>query len=310
MLSIIIPAYNEEENIKPIYNQLKIVLKNLRKKYEIIFIDDGSNDKTFENLKNLALRNKTIKIIRFKRNFGQSAALAAGFNYAKGEIIITMDADLQNHPSDIPRLIKKLNNADIVCGWRKNRKDPFISKRLPSFISNWLARKFTKVEIHDFGCTLRVYKRDVIKDLDIYGELHRYIPALAKAAGYSVTEVQVEHSARKHGKTKYKFNRFFKGMSDLLTLAFLERFGTRPAHLFNSIGLFSFGIGSLILLFLVINTLIYWGTSIVRPSLYLSVILILGGIQFITLGLMSEMITRLHYELEDKKFYKIKEIIN
>jgi len=310
MLSVVIPTYNEEKNVKLLYNQLKQVLDAFKQKYEIIFVDDGSTDKTFLILKKLAKKDKKLKIIRFKRNFGQSAALAAGFDHATGEVIVTMDADLQNYPSDIPKLLKKLNKTDIVCGWRKHRKDAFISKRLPSFISNWLARKLTKVNIHDFGCTLRVYRREVIEDLDVYGELHRYIPALAKAAGYSVVEVQVKHSARKYGKTKYKLSRLFKGMSDLLTLTFLERFSTRPAHLFNSIGLLSFGIGSLILLVLVVNTLIYWRTTIVRPALYLSIILILGGIQFVTLGLMSEMITRLRYDMEGKKFYKIKETIN
>jgi glycosyltransferase involved in cell wall biosynthesis len=310
MLSVIIPTYNEEENVKLLYKQLKNVLDTLKNTYEIIFIDDGSIDKTFSILKELAKRDKKLKIIRLKRNYGQSAALAAGFNHAKGEVIITMDADLQNHPSDIPKLIKKLNKADIVCGWRKRRKDALISKRIPSLISNWIARRLTKVNIHDFGCTLRAYKKNVIEDLDIYGELHRYIPALAKMTGHSVVEVEVKHSARKHGKTKYKISRLFKGMSDLLTLTFLERFGTRPAHAFNSLGLMSFGVGGLILLILIVDSLINWGTSIVRPALYLSIILILGGIQFITLGLMSEMITRLRYDLEDKKFYKIKEIIN
>jgi len=310
MLSVVIPTYNEEKNVKPLYSQLKKTLDGLKQKYEIIFVDDGSTDRTFSILKQLAKKDKKLKIIRFKRNFGQSAALAAGFNYAKGNVVITMDADLQNHPSDIPKLLKKIDKADIVCGWRKKREDALFSKRIPSFISNWLARKLTKVKIHDFGCTLRAYKREVIKDLDLYGELHRYIPALAKAAGYSVAEVKVKHSARKYGKTKYKFSRLFKGTSDLLTLIFLERFGTRPAHIFNSIGLLSFGLGSLILLALAVNTLVYWGTSIVRPTLYLSIILILGGLELVTLGLVSEMITKLRYDLEGKKFYKIKEIIN
>ena len=310
MLSVVIPAYNEERNVKPLYKALKKTLDVLHQKYEIIFIDDGSTDNTFLILKQIAKKDKRVRVIRFKRNFGQSAGLAAGFDYARGNIVVTMDADFQNHPSDIPKLLRGLDKADIVCGWRKERKDALVSKRIPSWISNFLARRLTKVKIHDFGCTLRAYKKEVIKDLEIYGELHRYIPALAKAAGYSVTEMVVKHSARKHGRTKYRMNRLFKGVSDLLTLTFLERFGTRPAHLFNSFGLLSFFVGSAILLTLVINTLIHWGTSIVRPLLYLSIVLIFGGIQFITLGLISEMITKLRYELAGKKFYKIREIIN
>jgi len=309
MLSIVVPAYNEEKNIIPLYEQLKDILHGFGP-YEIIFVDDGSYDNTFKILKNIASKDRKVKVIRFKRNFGQSAALNAGFRNSKGEIIITMDADLQNHPSDIPKLLDKIHRFDIVCGWRKNRQDPLFSKKMPSLISNWLARKLTGVDIHDFGCTLRAYKKDVVDDLDVYGELHRYIPAIAKINKYSVTEVSVKHSARRYGKTKYGMKRLFKGMSDLLTVAFLERFGKRPGHFFNSLGLTSFGIGSLILFILVLHTLINWGISIDRPLLYISIILIIGGIQFTTLGLMSEMITRLRYEMEGRKFYKIKETIN
>jgi glycosyltransferase involved in cell wall biosynthesis len=310
MLSIVIPTYNEEKNVKLVYIQLKSVLKDLRKKYEIIFVDDGSTDETFDILKKLAKTDRNLKIIRFKRNFGQSAAISAGFQKCRGDVIISMDADLQNNPSDIPNLLKKLDNYDIVCGWRKKRNDPLVSKRLPSLLSNWLASKLTDVRIHDFGCTLRAYKKQVIQDLCIYGEMHRYIPAIAYQYGYSIGEIEVKHNPRKFGITKYKTNRLFKGLSDLLTIAFIERYGMKPAHLFSSLGIISFVLGSLVLLTLIFISLIYWGTSIIRPALYVSLILILGGIQFVTFGLLSEMITRVRYEMGGKKFYKIDRTVN
>ena len=312
MLSIVVPAYNEQENVKPLYTQLKKVSNHLRARHEIIFIDDGSTDRTFKNLKEIASRDRSLKIISFKRNFGQSAAISAGFRHAKGDVIITLDADLQNNPADIPKLLNKLKKGnDLVCGWRKKRHDHLFRKRIPSHISNWLASKITGVKIHDFGCTLRAYKRQVIKDLEVYGEMHRYIPALAKIEGYSVAEVEVSHQRRKKGKTKYGRWRIFKGMSDLITLTFVKKFGARPGHIFSSLGLSIFGLGFLLLGFLI-------GYDIYDPSfnlpnrtlLFISIMMVLSGVQFITIGILSEMITRVRYEVEHKKFYKIKKIIN
>ncbi|MDI6825957.1 MAG: glycosyltransferase family 2 protein [Candidatus Aenigmarchaeota archaeon] len=309
MLSVVIPAYNEEENIKLLYGKLKQVLDKLKQKYEIIFVDDGSEDKTFSVLSKLAKLDRKLRIIRFKRNFGQSAAISAGFQHAKGNIIITLDADLQNDPSDIPKLLENLSKGyDIVCGWRKKRKDPFFTKKLPSTFSNWVASKLTGLKIHDFGCTLRAYKKEVVKDMDVYGEMHRYIPALARLDGYSVTEVEVKHHSRKRGKTKYNIFRIFKGLSDLVTLVFIEKFGTRPGHIFISAGVLSGFVGFLILSGLIIHQKIYNVPTIVRPLLYISIIMMFGGVQFVTFGILSEMITKLRYEIKGK-FYKIKEII-
>lgn len=312
MLSIVIPTYNEQENVRLLYTKLKNVLNRLKIRHEIIFIDDGSTDKTFKNLKEIASKDKSLKIIKFKRNFGQSAAISAGFRHAKGDVIITLDADLQNNPADIPKLLNKLNKGyDVVCGWRKKRDDPFFKKRVPSAISNWLASKITGLKIHDFGCTLRAYKKRVIKDLEVYGEMHRYIPALAKIEGYSVAEVEVSHQRRKKGRTKYNILRIFKGMSDLITLTFVEKFGTRPGHIFSSLGIFISFFGFVLLSYLIILDRLDPSFNLPnRTLLFVSILMMLSGIQFITIGVLSEMITRVRYEIEDKKFYKIKEIIN
>lgn len=311
-LSILVPAYNEQENVKPLYTKIKNVLNSLKIKHEIIFIDDGSTDRTFNNLKEIASEDRSLKIIRFKRNFGQSAAISAGFRHTKGDVIITLDADLQNNPDDIPKLLKKLNQGhDVVCGWRKKRDDPLFRKRIPSHISNWIASKITGLKIHDFGCTLRAYRKQVVGDLKIYGEMHRYIPALAKIEGYSVAEVEVSHQRRKKGRTKYGISRIFKGMSDLITLVFVEKFGTRPGHIFGSFGMLVSFFGFILLACLAILDRLDPSFNLPnRTLLFVSILMMLSGIQFITLGILSEMITRVRYEIEDKKFYKIKEIIN
>lgn len=312
MLSIVVPAYNEQENVRPLYTKLKDVLGQLGTEYEIIFIDDGSTDGTFGDLKEIASKDKSFKVIRFKRNFGQSAAISAGFRHAKGDVIITLDADLQNNPEDIPKLIDKLNEGcDVVCGWRKKRDDPLFRKRIPSHISNWLASRITGISIHDFGCSLRVYKKQVIKDLEVYGEMHRYIPALARIEGYSVAEVEVSHQRRKKGKTKYNISRIFKGMSDLITLTFIEKFGSRPGHIFSSLGMLVFGLGIMLLAYLVAYDILNPLFNLPNRTLFfVSILMMLSGIQFVTIGILSEMIARVRYEIEDKKFYKIKEIIN
>lgn len=310
MLSVIIPAYNEEENVKTIYLQLIKVLNKLKYIYEIIFIDDGSKDRTLQILKQLAKNDKKLKIISFNRNFGQSAAISAGFQCAKGNIIVTMDADLQNDPADIPKLLNKLGEGyDVVCGWRKKRNDPFVKKKLPSMISNFITSKLTGLKIHDFGCTFRVYKKQVVKDIGIYGEMHRYIPALALFEGYSVGEIEVKHNPRLRGETKYGISRIFKGLSDLITMSFIEKYGMRPGHFFTPIGIVSFIIGSLILTYLVAISLIY-RVSIIRPALYVSMVLILGGIQFVIFGILSEMLTKIRYEIKHEKFYKVRGTFN
>jgi glycosyltransferase involved in cell wall biosynthesis len=311
MLSIVIPAYNEEENVKIIYSQLKKVLDNLKDKYEIIFVDDGSKDKTFQNLKFIANNDSKVKVIRFNRNFGQSSALSAGFRQSKGNIIITLDADLQNDPQDIPKLIEKLKEGfDVVCGWRKERKDD-IKKKFPSIISNWIASKVMNLKIHDFGCTLRAYKKEVVEDMEIYGEIHRYLPALALFEGYSVTELKVKHNPRRYGKSKYKTFRIFKGLSDIISLTFLKWIGPKPTYLINSLGIITLGVGIFSLIYLLISSLIYRTFNFTsRISFFITFLTILIGIQFIIFGILSEMITKIMYDIKGKRFYKIKEILN
>jgi len=310
MLSIVIPLYNEEKNVEPLYRELTTVLNSVEEKYEIIVVDDGSTDRSFDTLKKIAERDKALKIIRFKRNFGQSTALSAGFQHARGDIVITMDADLQNDPKDIPKLLAELKKGyDVVCGWRKDRKDPLFSKRIPSLFSNWLVSRMSGLKIHDSGCTLRAYKKEAIKDISLYGEMHRYIPFILAVEGNSITEIEVRHNPRKHGKTKYNFLRLLKGISDLFTLMFIEKFGTKPAHIFSSLGILMSGISSLILAYLLFIGLVYT-VNINRPLFYISLILIIVGAQSITFGFLGEMIARVRYEVEGKRFYKIKEIVN
>ena len=310
MISVVIPAFNEEKNINPLYSELKTILEKLQEDFEVIFIDDRSTDSTFSVLRKIADQDKRLKIIRFRKRYGQSAALLAGFRHAEGEIIVTLDADLQNDPADIPELLKKMKSGfDVVCGWRKERKDPLFTKRMPSLISNWIASKLTGAQIHDLGCTLRSYKSKVVSDIDIYGEMHRYIPLLAMNEGYSVSEVEVRHRRRRHGKTKYNVLRFVRGLTDLLILA-LERVEARPTYIFVGLGITILAIGLLLLIIAVL----YRSTPILRapiwePIFILSLMVMLG-IQFLLVGVLSEMLLRIRYHLEGRKFYKISEIVN
>jgi len=308
-VSVVVPVFNEQGNVEQLHEKLAQVLATIGMPCEIIFIDDGSTDGTCDILKKLCSRDERVKAIIFRRNFGQSAALSAGFRYAKGEIVITIDGDLQNDPSDILKLLSKLNEGyDVVCGWRRHRMDPLFSKRLPSKISNYLISKLLKLGIHDSGCTLRAHRRQVTEDLDIYGEMHRHIPAWASMKGYSITEVEVNHRPRVHGKTKYGMFRVFGGVADLANLAFIQRFGTRPGHIFNSLGIASFIFGIALMTILLLADLILH-ISITLSVLYAALTLILGGVQFVTIGMLSEIMTRIRYHLEGKAFYSIKEVI-
>lgn len=310
MISIVIPAFNEEENIPLLIASLEPVMKALDREYEIIFIDDGSTDKTFNILKEQRKNNEHIQIIKFRRNFGQTAALSAGFDHAKGNVIITMDCDLQNDPEDIPRLLEKINEGyDIVCGWRADRKDPFFSKKMPSKFSNWLAGRLTGLDLHDFGCTLKAFRSDVVKNINLYGELHRYIPALASWMGVSVAEIKVNHHARRYGNSKYGVNRLIRGMLDLITVKFLLSYSTKPMQLFGIPGIISFFVGFVIGAYLLIERLYFSKGIADRPLLILTVLFIFLGVQFITIGLLGEIITRTYYEVLDKKIYAIREIV-
>lgn len=306
-MSVVIPVFNEGESIPHLAKSLKFVLDSPKTNYEIIFVDDGSTDNSFALLKSFHEDDEHIKIIKFRRNFGQTAALSAGFEYAKGEIIITMDADLQNDPEDIPLLLKKINEGyDVVSGWRADRKDP-LTKKISSKFSNWLARKLTGIDIHDFGCTFKAYKRECIDDLELYGEVHRYIPALVAWKGFKVGETKVKHHPRKYGKTKYNIWRLLKGFLDLINIKFWTQYSTRPLHFFGILGIIQFLVGFLIGVYLTILKLFFGHSLADRPLLLLSTLLIILGIQFVTFGFLSEILIRVYYE--KRKSYAIDRVM-
>lgn len=310
-LSIIIPVFNEEENLPILYQEIKEVLASLQRSYEIIFIDDGSQDNSFAVLKKIQTFDTGVKIIRLRRNFGQTAALSAGFDYARGKIIITMDADLQNDPHDIPLLLAKIEEGyDMVNGWRQKRQDKFLTRRLPSMIANRLISLLTGIRLHDYGCTLKAIKQDVIKNIRLYGELHRFIPAVASTLGVSIAEVQVNHRARRFGRSKYNLFRLPRVILDMLTVKFLLSYSTRPLQIFGLVGLVSGGVGFFIALWLSYQRLILKISSANRPILLLAVLLMVIGVQFITLGLMAEIMVRTYHESTNKPIYHIREVID
>jgi glycosyltransferase involved in cell wall biosynthesis len=290
-ISIVIPLYNEAESLKELYNQISIVFKIIQKSFEVIFIDDGSTDNSIEVLKELYSKNKNIKIYQFRKNFGKSAALAYGFSKVQGDIVITMDADLQDDPKEIPSLISKINEGyDLVSGWKKKRYDPFI-KRITSKFYNKITATVAGLNIHDFNCGLKAYRREVVREMPIYGQMHRYLPLLAHWQGFRVGEIVVEHHARKYGKSKFGPWRFFAGFFDILTITFLNRFNKRPLHLFGSIGIISLILGTAICSYLAAYWLFVRHSLSNRPILFLGILLIIVGIQVISLGLLGEMIT-------------------
>lgn len=289
-LSIVIPIYNEEENIKELYAKLSAILPAITENFEIIFVDDGSTDNSFNILKEINMEDKKVKAIKFRRNFGKSIALNTAFKHAKGNIIITMDGDLQDDPDEIPRFIEKIGKGyDLVVGWKYHRNDP-ITKTVPSKFFNWLTCMLTGVNLHDFNCGFKAYKKEVVDSISLYGEMHRYIPALAAWHGFKITEIKVKHHPRKYGKSKYGFSRLLKGFLDLITVKFLTSYSTRPLHVFGIPGILSLLFGFFIGLYLVI--LKYWkGIALSeRPLLLLSILSILLGLQFISIGLLGEMI--------------------
>ncbi|MEK7067225.1 MAG: glycosyltransferase family 2 protein [Patescibacteria group bacterium] len=312
MISIIFPIYNERENIKPLLKALRSVVDAIGEEYELLAIDDGSIDGSFEELSEIAKEYKKLKLIHFARNFGQTAALSAGIQAAKGEILITIDSDLENDPADIPKLIAKLKNEklDVVSGWRVNRwQGNFISRKLPSMVANYLISNIGGAKLHDYGCTLKVYRRKVISDIPLYGEMHRFMPAYAYLQGAKIGELPVSYTPRRFGKSKYGFSRTFRVVLDLLFMKFLVVYMSRPIHFFGGLGLGTFflgllaGGGALVLKFM--------GTSFVRTPLpILSIFLILVGVQFIVTGIVAEILMRIYYESQGKQPYQIKETIN
>lgn len=308
-LSVVIPLYNEEENTRLLYEKLKAVLDSLNKEYEIVFVDDGSTDKTLSILEEIQVNDKNVVILSLRRNFGQTAAFAAGFDFSRGDVIVTMDGDLQNDPADIPKLLKLIKDNDLVSGWRKKRKDPFFSRRFPSIIANWLISKVTGVKLHDYGCSLKAYRRDVIKNLKLYGEMHRFIPAVASWYGVRVAEVETVHYPRLRGKSKYGISRTIKVVLDLITVKFLQSFSTKPIQFFGPIGVLNGFLGFLICLYLAADKLFFGQAIGGRPLLLLGVLLIIVGIQLIGMGLLGEMIVRVYHESQRKPIYVIKKIL-
>jgi glycosyltransferase involved in cell wall biosynthesis len=306
-LSIVVPVMNEEDNIKPMIDKISESIHDME--YEVVFVDDGSSDGTIDEIKKYA--NENTKLVVFSRNFGQTSAMAAGIEVAEGEYIATIDGDLQNDPSDIAMMIQKLENEgyDVVAGRRKRRQDGMILRKIPSKIANWLIRRWTKAdEINDYGCTLKVFKSDIAKSLGLYGELHRFIPVLAKLNGAKICEVDVKHHARVHGESKYGIGRTFKVASDLLLMVFFIKYQQKPIHLFGGIGIPMFLIGALIDFYLLILKL--FGADIGgRPLFFVGNLMILGGIQLITTGFIAELIMRTYFESQNRKPYLVKEVI-
>jgi len=309
-LSVVIPVYNEEENLPMLCQQVQEALSPLGRVYEIIVVDDGSSDGSFEVLARLHRQDPRLKVIHFRRNFGQTAALAAGFAYASGEIIVSLDGDLQNDPADIPHLIAKLEEGyDLVSGWRVNRQDPFLLRRFPSQIANRIISLTTKVKLHDYGCTLKALRKEVAKGLMLYGEMHRFIPVLAGDLGAAITEIPVNHRPRQRGRSKYGLTRTLWVILDLLTVKFLSGYATRPGHLFGLLGLLAMLVGGIITGYLGIQRLFFHVELAGRPILLLGILLVIIGGQFITMGLLGEMLVRTYHESQGKPIYVIKEIL-
>lgn len=304
-LSVVIPVMNEEDNIKPMIEAVDAALQQYD--YEVIFVDDGSTDATRQRIKeNLTDR---IKLIELRKNYGQSTAMAAGIDYTTGTYVTMLDGDLQNDPSDIPMMLEKLKaeDWDVVAGNRKNRKDGAVLRKIPSKIANAIIRSMTKVYIQDYGCTLKVFRREIAEDLGLYGELHRFIPVLASMQGARIVQVDVKHHARKFGVSKYGLGRTFRVMSDLVTMVFFRKYSQKPMHLFGTMGFISLLIGILINIYMLILKIMgedIWG----KPLLLLGMILLLGGIQLITIGILAEVSMRTYYESGNKKTYQVRKV--
>jgi glycosyltransferase involved in cell wall biosynthesis len=321
-LSIVIPVYNEAGSLPILIPEITDVLQQLGCRYEIVAVDDGSSDDSVDVLRDLQGQEPNLRIVQFRRNFGQTAAFAAGFDYARGEIIVTLDADGQNDPADIPRLLEKLEegNYDLVNGWRRDRREPFLTRKLPSMVANWLIANASDVHLHDRGCSLKAYRRDLVKQMHLYGELHRFIPEVASLIGVRIAEIPVNDRPRRAGESKYgALARTPRVLLDLFTVSFLLSYSKRPMQLFGKFGLLSSGIGGLILLYLgggkIARGLLYGaeafrayriGTS---PWLMLSVLLSVLGVQFLMMGLLGEIITRTYHEAQGKPIYTVRRVI-
>jgi glycosyltransferase involved in cell wall biosynthesis len=310
-ISIVVPVYNEQDNVEAVYAAISSALKAMECSYEIIMVDDGSSDGSYGVLTRLASEDPALKVIRFRRNFGQTAAMSAGFDFAKGDIIIPMDGDLQNDPADIPRLVAKIHEGyDVVSGWRSDRKDTFISRKIPSLLANALISSLTGVHLHDYGCTLKAYRREVLDGINLYGEMHRFVPALASQFGAKVTELPVNHFPRLHGVSKYGISRTLRVVLDLMTVKFLMAYSTKPIQLFGKWGIYTMlaGVGTGTM---TIYMKMFEHLSMNRnPLLIVTAFLLFMGVQFIVLGLLGELNARTYFESQGKPIYVVKDRIN
>jgi glycosyltransferase involved in cell wall biosynthesis len=309
-LSIVIPVFNERQSLEELFQELKGVMDTLGRSYEIIFVDDGSTDGSAEIIKSLAQKDPHTRAVLLRRNFGQSAAMSAGFDLAEGRVFITLDADLQNDSRDIPKLLAKIDQGyDVASGWRKKRRDPLFTRRIPSFFANILISRITSVHLHDYGCTLKAYRREVLKDVHLYGEMHRFLPALASWLGVKVTEVEVNHRPRRYGQSKYGLSRTHRVILDLINLKFLLSYSTRPIRIFGGIGMVSV-LGSMVSGVGVVWMKLNRGKDMTgNPLLLLTVLFVLIGIQFITMGLLGEILIRTYHESQGKPIYVIRELV-
>ena len=309
-VSFVLPIYNEEQSLPELYRQLAAAGEKLGEAFEIILIDDGSTDGSFPILRKMQTADPRVKVIRLRKNFGQTAALTAGFDHARGEIIVTLDADLQNDPADASLLVAKLREGyDIVSGWRQKRKDKFLS-RLLSRMANWLISRITKVRLRDYGFTLKAYRREVVQNIQLYGEMHRFIPAIASQIGVAIAEVPVNHRPRLYGKSKYKLTKSVRVFLDLVTVKFLLSYSTRPLQIFGLFGLIAGAVGGVLGIVLSYERLVLKQSIANRPLLLLSILLIVIGIQFITMGLLGEIMVRTYHEAVEKRIYSVREVLD
>lgn len=310
-LSIVVPIYNEEESIGLLYEKLTSALASTGLVYELILVDDGSSDRSFLLLKDIAAQDSRVKVIRFRRNFGQTAAMAAGFDSASGRVVVPMDGDLQNDPTDIPRLLSKIDEGyDVVSGWRKDRQDTFINRKLPSMIANSLISRFTGVHLHDYGCTLKAYRKEVLEGINLYGEMHRFVPALASQVGAKVTELPVKHHQRLYGTSKYGISRTVRVVLDLMTVKFLLSYSTKPIQLFGRWGIYTLFAGLLSGLATLYMKIFEHMSMNRNPLWILTIFLLFMGVQFIVLGLLGELNARTYYEAQGKPIYVVREKLN
>lgn len=309
-ISIVLPVYNEKENLPILYGKLNGILKKLNRSYEIIFVDDGSKDGSYEVLKELAAGDPQVKVVQFRRNFGQTPAMAAGIDYSEGEIIVLMDSDLQNDPEDIPRLLAKIDEGyDVVSGWRKNRKDKFFTRKIPSWIANMIIRKISGVKVKDLGCSLKAYRKDVLKHVNLYGEMHRFIPIYASWVGAKIADIEVQHHSRRFGQSKYGISRTFKVLVDMFVMKFMGHYSTKPMYFFGKIAFINF--------FLSFLTLLLYGYRVFKNKQFLTdsslllVFLFWGmGMLFIGFGLLAELMMRVYHESQNKPIYFVKNTLN